>query len=616
MSFFRTDAREYEGLLEATLLPDISRHFALFINSLADKPSNELYLGAALVSFVTEQGHICLDLSHAEGRPFYDPHGRYICHCPPLKTWQKQLLQSGVVGRPGDFVPLVLDSRCRLYLHRYWKYENCLATHLRERAQKKLIIPEGKDLGGLLRRYFPLLMGEEMDWQGLAAFTSATKKLCVISGGPGTGKTTTVCKIISFALELCEKKDVKIALAAPTGKAAARLEEAMKFHRNSLPASEEIKARIPVEASTIHRLLGYRQGSPYFIHNKENPLSVDMVVVDEASMVDLPLMAKLFDAIPEDVPIILLGDKDQLASVEAGAVMGDICSDEMVRGFSKTYAETFERTVGKSPITLQAQQCPEGLQDCVVELTKNYRFGPESGIGHLARAIKEGDVDAVMNILQDSHYHDVQWHLLPHSRLLTSALRAPVLEGYGPVCKAKDMPRRFEVFDRFRILCAIRQGPYGVVGLNRLVERILGGSGLVSPGVDLYPGLPLLITRNDYSLGIYNGDVGIVAPAEEDRGVVVCFRNLDGSFKEIHPSRLPDFEIAYAMSIHKSQGSEFDEVMIILPDTDVPILTRELIYTAVTRARKKVSLWAKPDILQIAISRRIRRHSGLREALA
>ncbi|RLB43262.1 MAG: exodeoxyribonuclease V subunit alpha [Deltaproteobacteria bacterium] len=617
MNFFRVDTRKYEAMVDTDLLPDIALQFARFITSLADNPSNGLYLGAALASFVTEHGHICLDLGQAEGRPFCDEYGRYVCHCPAIKTWKKELLESGVVGRPGDFAPLILDDHGRLYLHRYWRYENSLAAHINQRGKQRLFLHDSGLLGNLLQRYFPSLAFEEMDWQALAAFTSMVKTLCIISGGPGTGKTTTVCKIISIALELYAHKEMKIALAAPTGKAAARLEEAMKLHRDRLPASDGIKARIPVEASTIHRLLGYRQDSPYFLHNKHNPLAVDMVIIDEASMVDLPLMSKLFDAVPREAPIILLGDRDQLASVEAGAVLGDLCNNEAVEHFSTPYRKAFESVTGKRLNMHEPDGSDEGFQDCVVQLAKNYRFGPQSGIGRLARAINEGDAHGVMQILKEPRLNDVSWYDLPHHRGLLSALGSFIERGYGPFAETEHIHEGFLLFEKFRILCAIRQGPYGVANLNLLVEKVLGRQEAAGHKSALYPGTPLLITRNDYTLGIYNGDIGIVATGKEASGrQAVLFRNPDGSFREIHPSRLPEFEIAYAMSIHKAQGSEFDEVMIILPDTDVPILTRELIYTAVTRARRRVTLWARPEILRAAVSRRIHRYSGLREAIA
>ena len=617
MSFFTTDFAPYEGQVEIDLLPQIAVQFGRFMNSLAGRPSQGLYLGAALVSHMTMQGHVCLDLSSVEGRALYDDQGNVICHCPPFDIWKRDLLDSGVVARSGDPAPLILDDQGRLYLYRYWQYENSLAKHLLNRSNEDLVKHDPERLGNLLGKYFPSINSNEIDWQALAAFVSTTKRLCVISGGPGTGKTSTVCKILGLVLELNTSFSPRIVLAAPTGKAAARLEEGIKDRREDLPAPPQIREMIPQHASTIHRLLGARASSPYFLHNKDNPLPVDIVVVDEASMVDLPLMAKLFDALEPDTHVFLLGDKDQLASVEAGAVLGDICSETNVKTFSAGFIEAVGQVLPFSLKGLGQGSESTGLYDCVVQLTKNYRFGEQSGIGALARAVNSGNADAVLDILGSSRFSDVRWYPLPSPSSLASGLTRTIISEYGAYLQDGDVAEKFSHLDNYRILCALRHGPYGLFTINQIVQRILERHGLAAPLGEIYPGLPLLVTKNDYDLGIFNGDLGIVVQTEGgDDTMSVAFRNPDGSIRMIHPTRLPEYEMAYAMSIHKAQGSEFDRITIVLPDTDVPILTRELLYTAITRAREGVEIWAKEEILRKMVLRRIWRSSGLKEALS
>ncbi len=617
MSFLRAYETEYEGWVETELVSQIAIEFGRFMNSLADRPSEGVFLGATLVSHMTTQGNICLDLPVVAGRVVYDEHGDSICHCPPLEVWKRDLLDSGVVGRPGDFAPLILDGRGRLYLYRYWQYESALARHLCQRAGGQLGAYDKPRLIDLIAKYFPSSIDSyKIDWQALAAFIFLIKGLCIISGGPGTGKTSTVCKILGLILELNASCPLRIALTAPTGKAAARLEQAIKETRERLPTVPETWEKIPQHACTVHRLLGARSSSPYFLYNKDNPLPADIVVLDEASMVDLPLMAKLFEALRPEARVLLLGDKDQLASVEAGAVLGDICTEKNVEKFSAELIETLGPIFPAAHRELERGAISTGLHDSVVQLRKNYRFGEHSGIGALARAVNLGNADEALDILRGSGFSDVGWYPLPSASTLASGLAGTVISEYGAYLQDGSVAEKFSHLDNYRILCALRHGPYGLFTINQIVQRILERHGVVAPLGEIYPGLPLLITKNDYDLGIFNGDLGIVVHTEKgDRSMSVAFRNPDGSIRMVHPTRLPEYEIAYAMSIHKAQGSEFDRITIVLPDTDVPILTRELLYTAITRARKEVQIWATEEILRKTITRRIRRSSGLREAL-
>jgi exodeoxyribonuclease V alpha subunit len=607
-------------LQDADMLSDLDVHFACFMERLAHTDDRSLCLAAALVSRHTRQGHICLDLAHVEGTQLLegeDGHDPVIC--PKLADWQERLKKTSVVGRPGEYKPLILDDKARLYLHRYWDYQERLANLILRRVGQD---EEGVDMPVLqegLSRLFgedPASQTGETDWSKVAAFTSLVKRFCVISGGPGTGKTTTVSKILALALEQPGQSRPRIALCAPTGKAAARLQEAVRRSKEGLHCKDAIKARIPEEASTIHRLLGTISRSPYFRHNAQNPLPVDYLIVDEASMVDLALMSKLVQALPEEAHLILLGDKDQLASVEAGAVLGDICDRGHVHPFSSPFGNGLKRAAGLIVDGLPEGEEESAMADAIVHLVKNFRFAPESGISQVSRGVNAGDADGVVGPFIEGAYDEITWRRLPSPNGLPQAVREMVVKEFGDYAKIGDVREVFGLQDRFRILCALSRGPYGARALNLLVERILRHESLIEPEGAWYPGRPILITSNDYNLHLFNGDVGIVLPdPESGDGLRVYFYREEGQVRKFHPLRLPEHETAYAMTVHKSQGSEFDRVLFVLPDTDSPVLTRELIYTAITRAKRAVEIWGREPIFRAAVSRRTERSSGLRDAL-
>jgi len=409
---------------------------------------------------------------------------------------------------------------------------------------------------------------------------------------------------------------LRIALATPTGKAAARLQETIKNAKEKLNCQEEVKKAISEEASTIHRLLGTIPDSPYFRHNTKNPLPVDVVVIDESSMVDLALLSKLVQAIPPDARLILLGDKDQLASVEAGAVLGDICDTGNVHGSSKPFCDAVERLAGEKITSSPDGSDKQGPSDCIIQLQKNYRFGVTSGIGAVSRAVNDGDNAQALTLLREGNQPDIHWQELPWPDALARALKDLIVNGFAGYLNATDPGEMFDLFNRFRILCALREGPYGVYALNLLVEHILKDEGFIKRDNRWYRGRPVLITRNDYNLKLFNGDIGIILPDpganNEHRAF---FQAADGTLRKFPPLRLPEHETVYAMTVHKNQGSEFNEVLFLLPDRDSPVLTRELIYTGITRAREKVEVWGKEEVFCTAISKRIERTSGLRDAL-
>ena len=638
-------------------------HFARFITGLAGSEDAALFLAAALVSQQTRQGHVCADLPTVAGRPLQPTPGEgETLQYPELETWRRSLEKSRVVGSPGEYRPLILDHRSRLYLYRYWEYEKDLVTFIRERAAAVSECVDGASLERGLARYFRRGRRDEhqIDWQELAARTAITRRFCVITGGPGTGKTTTIAKVLALLREQPQGTHLRIALAAPTGKAAARMEEAIRTALDRLECPSEIKATIPTGASTLHRLLGTLPDSPYFRHHARNPLAVDVVIVDEASMVDLALMAKLVRALPPHAGLILLGDKDQLASVEAGAVLGDICD----RGEGPAAVQSADFAAPSevpARIGLAAAASDSGrepaLAASIVELRDSFRFQEGSGIGRISRGIRSGDGAAVLATLHDDACADLSWAPIPSPGELTDALSPIVIRGFSGFFQAPTVEQRFAAFEHFRILCALRHGPFGVEAVNALVERILLEEQLIPPG-QWYSGRPLMITQNDYNLKLFNGDIGIVLPEDypftpsamaasspeggKESGLRaypltpakggrplgegsetaapagylrVFFPSAGGSPRKFLPARLPPHETVYAMTVHKSQGSEFDEVLLLLPDRDSPVLTRELLYTGVTRARRKVGVWGREDVTRTAVARRVQRSSGLRDAL-
>ncbi|OGQ99524.1 MAG: exodeoxyribonuclease V subunit alpha [Deltaproteobacteria bacterium RIFOXYD12_FULL_57_12] len=608
----------------------LDHHFARFVNRLANKPNPELLLAAALVSRRTSDGHVCLDLRRLAGRGltalFPDNAGLLPadCCCPDLSIWTVRLLESGVVGRPGEDAPLVLDQDARLYLHRYWQYEKNVTDFIRDRAGQTTAIPDPALLARGLARLFPPLAPPETDWQKVAALAAFVKPFCVISGGPGTGKTSTVAKILTLFVE--QTATARILLAAPTGKAAARLQDAINQAKQGLPISPAAAAALPDNACTLHRLLGIGSHTVLPRFHAANPLPADLVVVDEASMVDLPLMAKLMQALPPTGRLILLGDRNQLASVEPGAVLGDICHPGAMQRFSPVFralaAELAVDLAGSPVENAAASESEENtlLDDCLVELQKNYRFDPASGIHAVSRMIRAGAPETVIETISSNTLPDINWTEIPEPGQLAARL-AQRLQHLTTLLETAEPVAAFAALDRFRILCGLRHGPYGANRVNELLKKLLAKQGqlVFSKNGDAarhYPGQPVMITRNDYTLGLYNGDTGVLLPDPEASGQLrAFFRETAGGFRRLLPLRLPAHETVFAMTVHKSQGSEFDHILLLLPATPSPVLTRELIYTAVTRARRSVEIWGTAEVLRAAINLPARRDSGLISAL-
>jgi exodeoxyribonuclease V alpha subunit len=592
----------------------LDRHFASFICAESDGAPPPLKQVVSLASNAVGNGNICLNLADIAGRDIRIDGEEFTV--PPFEELRASLLKSAVVGYPGDYRPLVLDGEGRFYLYRYWKYERDLARVILEKAASPCTVIDAALLGEGFDRLFPGATGEGTDWQMVAALAAVRKSFCVISGGPGTGKTSTVVKILALLLEQAEGEPFRIALAAPTGKAAARLKESVGRMKSELDCAAAVKEQIPSEVSTIHRLLGPVAGSVRFRYCAENTLPFDAVIVDEASMVALPLMAKLATALKPKARLILLGDRDQLASVEAGAVLGDICGGDRVAPVSAEFAALFASLAGVGiPAASTVEPVPP-LSDALVILKKNYRFRADSGIGAVGKAVNAGNGAEAVALLKTAAGSGIVWHEMPNPDGVKKALAEAIVSGYGAYLAAGTAAEALARFDAFRVLCALRKGPYGVAGINALVEEILVGKGLIDPRNRWYRGRPVLITVNDYNLKLFNGDVGIIFPDPEAEGNPrVWFPADDGGIRKVSPLRLPAHETVFAMTIHKSQGSEFDRVLMLLPDHDSMALTRELIYTGITRAKQEVAVWGNEAVFVTAVSRKISRKSGLREAL-
>lgn len=592
----------------AGLLRSVDLGLAATLHSLDGRGQDTLGLLVALLSHATGEGNVCIALQdiadqclQAEGSE--EP----LIRVPGLTVLLKVLQESPVVGRPGDRAPLVLEDG-RLYLGRYWWYEQQVAEALLQRAASDIDKPR-PEVGEAFRQLFPVAGTGGCDWQAVAAALALHRKLVVISGGPGTGKTHTVTAILALLLGQAGTAPLRIRLAAPTGKAAARLTESIRQARGGLAIDEALRDHIPDEAMTLHRLIGIRPGSAP-VHHAGNLLPVDVMVVDEASMIDLPMMAKLLSALPAQARLILLGDKDQLASVEAGSVFADITGDFGDTRCSPAMMDSLQAFMGTPLLLVEGS---DALADTVVLLRQSWRFGKDSGIGGLAARVNAGDAGAGLALLDSGDPDVVRHHLAAQD--LPANLHARTRDWLDSLFAADDPGTALGILSRFRILCAVRRGPWGVEQVNRCIEALLRSRGIIAGRGDSYRGRPVMITRNDPALGLFNGDVGILWPAGKGGELRAWFMTADGSLRSLSPARLPAHETTWAMTVHKSQGSEFDRVLLVLPEQDSPVLTRELLYTGITRARTAVELWVSEQAFQRCVARQVRRVSGLQQKL-
>jgi exodeoxyribonuclease V alpha subunit len=700
---------------EILLAQAFARHVAAWAR-LAGAPApavDAAARAARALSLATSEGHVCIDLAELAAMaddvtlrtlpleppppppplsplPADDVEARRApASRPGTASWRSMLRASGTTGTPDDpgACPLILDDEDRLYLHRDFDFERRLAARLvRARAGT---VPADALRRVLRERLASFFAGDAegrgagADGQKVAAALALRGRLTIISGGPGTGKTTTVVNLLACLLSI--DPACRIALAAPTGKAAARMNEALRERAAHLPA--ELRARLPEGASTVHRLL-HAGADGRFRHDAAHPLAIDVLVVDEASMLDLALATRLLEAVPPDARIVLLGDKDQLSAVEAGAVFSELsrnpsmsaeCIGELA-ALSGVPAEDIPAPAtvtpavaardGVSPRSGSGRDLPAGqasdvphleterprgsapppraaatpspgddrqgdlfearsptssapaspLADSVIWLTRNFRFASESGIGRLAGLVNAGAADAALAWLSTAGDEAVHWWPEGEARPGPATLAAleAGFEGYATALEADpcDRLRAAEAFGRFRVLCAQREGARGVAGINdemgrRLRERIAPAAA-VDDASPWYLGRPVIVLANDYVLRLFNGDVGLVLPDQRgDLRVHFADASAPGGFRAIASARLPRHDTAFALTVHKAQGSEFDDVLVLLPLRPSRVCTRELLYTAVTRARRRADIVASRAVLAATIAISTRRRSGL-----
>lgn len=623
-------------------------------------------LAAALVSQQVGRGHLLLPLDKVLADPdacltlpesSREPAAGIVMPKALLagihaEDWCQQLQASIAVHDGTTRTPLVLRGN-DLYLYRHWLHERRIESAI----ARRLLAPLASDpatVRSLLDQLFPASAPRDVgtDWQKIACALCARQRFAVITGGPGTGKTTTVIRVLAMLqaqmLTATPDRVLRIRLAAPTGKAAARLNQSIAaqvrgLDLGNLAEAETIRAAIPTRVDTLHRLLGSRPDTRHFAFHRERRLPVDVLVVDEASMIDEAMMAAVIAALPDTARLILLGDKDQLASVEAGAVLGSLCARAESGGYDTETRHWLEAASGETLDPALIAASPRLLEQGIVMLRHSHRFGADSGIGGLARAINRGAPQQARQVLEQAEGRDLYSTAISGSD--DQAFLKRILHGQSAdtpgylACLGVLAVRRphsadpaaldawalavLEAQAGFQLLCALRSGPFGVQGLNERIETALFQGGHIDAGSERrhqwYEGRPVIVTANDYNLGLRNGDIGMTlrVPGGDESAeptLRVAFHRQDDA-SAVHwtlPSRLQRCETVYAMTVHKSQGSEFRHTALILPDTPSPVLTRELLYTAVTRASRAFTLFTtNQEVLDLAITRQIERASRL-----
>ena len=613
-------------LKEAELFCSIDLHFAEFISR--HTRSCNTVLASALLSQAVQQGHICFslsDLTEKERKSLV----KSGIEVPDTQKWIAELkADTKVVGGAYDLSgagvrPLILDAD-DLFFQKYFSYEENIRKNISKLTAP--LISNQEEETFIKNKLNDTRIFEEssgtLNWQRVAAFLAIKNRFSVISGGPGTGKTTTLAKILCILYEL--DPHLKIALAAPTGKAAARMGEAVKEIKKKLideiPEMEETVQKIPEDSgSTLHRLLGTRLYSESFKHNRDNRLKHDLVIVDECSMISVPLMSKLLEALRDDARLILLGDKDQLASVEAGRCFGDICESSAVNAFSRNFVDDYKHITGiELPVIHNAARS-------TVQLEKSHRFPENSIVGRISKLINTGNelsAQAALDLAKKGLPPEnsegnlsVTWHTTANQRSLINELTPIVKLFYKPLIEAESPLKALEALETIRVLGCIKDGVFGVMNLNIQIEKILVREKMIQQDDVFYENRPIMILKNDYSLNLFNGNMGIFRKDVNGNRRAWFPGAKKGELRSFAPSLLPEHETAYAITVHKAQGSEFDTVVLVLPVSDSQVLTRELMYTGITRTKRSVIILGTESIFLQAISRQVARKSGLKKKM-
>lgn len=581
------------------------------------EPDTLVQVLTALVSYQYGRGHSCFDLELWCRKPHellgYKDRPVWLNELMRGLTLTEVMTRLAASGWCSDngTTPLTLVGS-KLYLTRLYHAEHTIRTAIAARmAMQQVNVASIKEA---LDSLFTKKAGEEQEanWQKLACAMAALRHFSIITGGPGTGKTTTVVRLLGL-LQHQAQGGLNIVLAAPTGKAAARLQESIGNAVAQL--DPRFQLNIPTAVSTLHRLLGSRPGKRSFRHDSTNPLTADVVIVDEASMVDAEMMAALLSAVKPEARLILLGDKDQLASVEAGSVLADLCEGANEGGYgADTLAYLSQFSEGDIS---QYQGAGSSYNQATVMLRRSYRFGANSGIGELSRAVNTGSTDLEPIF---AAFNDIHWY---KTDPVNPSVRQLVIEGYqalfeliarGPENQSSDEWAKQVLKQQraFQVLCAMRKGDAGVNAMNERITHWLRLAGLVETERQWYAGRAVMIEQNNYTLNLMNGDVGMALWDPERKELRVVFEAADGSLRWVLPARLSQVSTVYAMTIHKSQGSEFTHTVVVLPNEMQPLLTRELLYTAITRASERFTMIAEqPNVVQQACRQRVQRSSGL-----
>jgi len=702
---FQHASSQLDGLLAVDYFfaKEISQCLGFYLtNNLADKPTNDMSSEEQLLSNQQQwfhllialsaslrDGHSCLPLAQVAGKRLFsdgtsqsadvnenptvvttDTKGFIFADLKTLTALMEQLPLASLEQKiEAEQQPIVLSHQ-RLYLRRYYQFEQELKQLVRARRnsrQRQVELAENAHqakseldtIKSIVSTLFPDLAAQNdlptsaIDWQGVAVANAMNKDFAIIAGGPGTGKTYTVTKLLAALVMLAiadsensskasqnltdessnneSSSEInansasftapRIALVAPTGKAAQRLSEsitnAVQGFRGII--ADQVLDLIPEQAKTLHRLLGVIPDQVNFRHHQENKLAIDILLIDEVSMVDLPMMTRIFRALPATTKVILLGDADQLPSVAVGSVLADFAPRPHL-GYSALNHQYLAQVTGYQTLTKDSSVLAADEQysagDCVTFLMKSRRFDGEGGIGKIANYVIKGQYQESWQLLQPSEplSHDKQLTLL--SGTIETWLTPLVEQYYLGLCQCEKVEEAFALLAKFRILSSTRKGPQGVESLNALVIDILRNKGVIpfnrfESSNTLYASQPIMISENDYRLGVYNGDIGLLWRNSQGH-LMAVFENTQGGYDWIMPSRLPKFETVYAMTIHKTQGSEFEHVVMVLPEQkDNRLLSRELLYTGITRAKLQLSIASSQSVWQSGVSQQVKRHSGL-----